>query len=49
METSNKWLELTPEEQVKYINTVGAQFQLASAAIEKDWWATIFAFIFVVR
>jgi hypothetical protein len=41
METSNKWLELTSEEQVKYINTVEAQFQLASAAIEKDWWVTM--------
>ena len=41
MEATNKWLELTPEEQVRYINTVGTQFQLPSASIEKDWWVTM--------
>jgi hypothetical protein len=41
METANKWLELTTEEQVSYIKTVGAQFGLPSAAIEKDWWVTM--------
>ena len=41
MEATNKWLELTPEEQVRYIKTVGTQFQLPYASIEKDWWVTM--------
>ena len=41
MEATNKWLELTTEEQARYIKSVGNQFQLPYASIEKDWWVTM--------
>ena len=41
METVNKWLTLSIEQQKRYIETVGTENSLSVEIIEKDWWVTM--------
>jgi predicted nucleotidyltransferase component of viral defense system len=41
MEAIKNWLELSEEQQKRYINTIGIENGISAETVEKDWWVTL--------
>ena len=41
MEAIKNWLELSEEQQRRYINTIAAKNGLSAETVEKDWWVIL--------